>query len=67
MCGLRLEYWLRKSPRWGILLDYANAKMLAELDETIAVHGTGAGETVSGEERLGDTFLRLGGCQRRPR
>ncbi|MBD3856626.1 MAG: hypothetical protein IFK92_08910, partial [Acidobacteria bacterium] len=54
--GFRLTYWKKSDRRWGYVLDFTHAKMYGELDSTVHVTGTRAGEPVDGDEILGDTF-----------
>ncbi len=57
--GLGLVYWLERSPGWGLGLDFTHAKMVARLDETVAVEGIRSGEPVAAREALGETFEGL--------
>ena len=57
--GARLTYWIDSKPNWGVEAEFIHAKMVAELDETVAVNGTRNGVTVSGRERLGQSFGHL--------
>ena len=57
--GLRYTHWFRRSPLWGVSVDFTHAKMYAELDEIVRVDGIRDDDPVSGEERLGDTFAVL--------
>lgn len=54
--GFRLTYWMRSSPRWGLVLDLNHAKMYAQLGSTVRVAGVRGGEPVDADEILGDTF-----------
>jgi lipid A oxidase len=57
--GLRLTYWLDRQSPWGLAVDFAHAKMIAELDERVSVTGSREGKFVNATEALGDSFLKL--------
>ncbi len=57
--GARLTYWLESKANWGFEAEFIHAKMVAELKDTVAVKGTRNGMTVSGSERLSNTFDHL--------
>jgi lipid A oxidase len=57
--GLRLSYWLGRTARWGVAIDFTHAKMYADLEQSVAVSGRRAWAPVNGSERLGDTFSAL--------
>lgn len=57
--SLQLTWWLKGSPRWGIMGDFTHAKMIARREETVAFEGTRAGVPVSGSEPLEGTFSEL--------
>ena len=57
--GLRLTYWLDRQSPWGLAVDFAHAKMIAELDARVAVTGRRGGELVDATEALGDSFVNL--------
>lgn len=45
--GLRLAWWLRRSPEWGVALDFTHAKAILEVDETVPIRGRRAGAPVA--------------------
>lgn len=57
--GLRLAWWLKGSPKWGFMLDFTHAKMIADLSQVVAVDGSRDGMPVTGQEPLTATFDNL--------
>lgn len=57
--GLRLGYWIKEAPQWGLALDFTHAKMYAELQRSVTVSGTRNGVPVRTRERVGETFNEL--------
>ena len=57
--GLRLTYWLGHQSPWGLAVDFAHAKMIAELDEEVLVTGRRGGDFANAREVLGDSFVKL--------
>jgi lipid A oxidase len=73
--GLRATWWLRRSPGWGLSLDFTHAKAILDVDEVVPIRGRRAGRPVSetlpvGEElpsfqmSHGLNTLTLGGLRR---
>jgi len=54
--GLRVGYWFRNNPNWGMAIDFTHVNMYGELEKTVSVSGTRSGVPISGQERLQDTF-----------
>jgi lipid A oxidase len=57
--GLRLTYWLDRQSPWGLAVDFAHAKMIADLDQEVTVTGSRGDDSVNDGEVLGDSFLQL--------
>ncbi len=57
--GFRGVRWHRGNSFWGIGVDFTHAKMLAKLDEIVAVSGTRKGIHIDHRERLNETFETL--------
>jgi len=57
--GLRLTYWLDRQSPWGLAVDFAHAKMIADLDDEVTVTGNRGADFVNDGEILGDSFLQL--------
>lgn len=45
--GLRLAWWLRRSPEWGVALDFTHAKAILDVTEVAPVRGRRAGAPVA--------------------
>jgi len=57
--AVRLTHWLKRSPDWGVAVDFNHAKMYSDLEQVVQVTGQQSGTPVDGPERLGDTFNTL--------
>jgi len=57
--GLRLTYGFHGRSPWGMAVDFAHAKMIAELDAEVSVTGSRGGKLVNAREALGDSFRKL--------
>ena len=57
--GMRLTYWIDRSPNWGLAVDFTHAKMVANLDQSVRVTGTRNGMPVDTVEPLSNTFSDL--------
>jgi opacity protein-like surface antigen len=54
--GARLSYWFGMVDQWGVMIDFTHAKLVADVDQQVAVSGTRKGTAVSGNELLSATF-----------
>ncbi|MDH3601094.1 MAG: hypothetical protein OEU26_15855 [Candidatus Tectomicrobia bacterium] len=54
--GVRLTYWIDRTPNWGLAVDFTHAKMVADLDQSVHVTGTRNGMPVDTVEPLRNTF-----------
>lgn len=52
--GLRLAWWLRRTPEWGVVVDFTHAKALLEVGETVPVRGRRGGLPVDGAGTIRD-------------
>lgn len=57
--GFRGTWWLPRSPRWGVSLDYTHVKAIARVHREVGVSGTRAGAPVDDREPLVQTFGAL--------
>lgn len=52
--GLRLAWWLRRSPEWGVVLDFTHAKAILDVGETVPVRGRRGEVPVDGTGTIRD-------------
>lgn len=57
--AIRIAYWPAKSSAWGISAEFIHDKLIADLDRTVTVTGTRAGDPVDAREPLRATFRGL--------
>lgn len=58
--GIRVGHWFDRRPRWGLLLEFTHAKMIADLDSPVRARGVRGGEAVDRLAPLRASFLDLG-------
>ena len=57
--AIRIAYWPARSASWGIAAEFIHDKLIADLDGTVTVTGTRAGDPVDAREPLGASFRGL--------
>ena len=57
--GLRFAYWFRRSPGWGLVVDYSHPKMIAVRNGSVEVRGRRNGVPLDSAETLSETFDQL--------